>query len=109
MEDRAKAVAKQEELKKRHQEEYHRFRTALQIISKDQNGIIVLRHIAKLAGFFKTSLVLKGGPGVMNGVDVEGTIANEGRRGLYLDIRRCMDDATRRTVESRGDDDEQTN
>ena len=99
-------IKKQEELKERNREEYKKFRIALEAVAKDVNGIMVLRHIAKLSGFFKSSVVLKGGQGVMNGVDVEGTLVNEGRRGLYLDIRRPMTDEVRRLIESRGDTDE---
>jgi hypothetical protein len=90
-----------DELKKRNQEEYRKFRAAINNIAKLPDGEIVLRHIAKLSGFFKSSIVLKGGMGTMNGVDTEGTIANEGRRGLYLDIRRPMSEETRRLIESK--------
>lgn len=92
---------KMDELKERNREEYKKFRIALQAVAHDPNGIMVLRHIAKLSGFFKSSVVLKGGGGIMNGVDVEGTLVNEGRRGLYLDIRRPMSDDVRRLIESK--------
>lgn len=96
---------KQEDLKKKHLEDYRKFRTALEQVAKDANGIIVLRHIAKISGFFQTSVVTKGGNGIMNGVDVEGTLVNEGRRAVYLDIRRPMTDQTRRLIESKENED----
>jgi hypothetical protein len=99
-------LKKQEELKEKNREEYKKFRVALQAVANEPNGIMVLRHIAKLSGFFKTSVVIKGGNGIMNGVDVEGTLVNEGRRGLYLDIRRPMTDDVRRLIESKGEENE---
>lgn len=92
---------KMDELKEKNREEYKKFRLALQAVANDANGILVLRHICKISGFFKTSVVIKGGNGVMNGVDVESTLVNEGRRGLYLDIRRPMSDDVRRLIESK--------
>lgn len=99
-------LKKQEEIKERNREEYKKFRLALQAVANDPNGIMVLRHICKISGFFKSSVVLKGGGGIMNGVDVDGTLVNEGRRGLYLDIRRPMSDAVRRLIESKDEGEE---
>lgn len=104
--DRVEAEQKKrkEELKQRNIDEYRRFRIALDNVSKTADGEIVLRHIAKISGFFQSSVVLKGGQGIMNGVDVEGMLINEGRRGLYLDIRRPMSDAARRQIEAKGEE-----
>lgn len=100
----AEQAKRKEEIKQRNLEEYRRFRIALDNVSKTEDGRIILRHIAKISGFFQSSVVQKGGQGIMNGVDVEGTLINEGRRGLYLDIRRPMTDDARRQIESKGDD-----
>lgn len=100
----AEQAKRKEEIKKRNLEEYRRFRIALDNISKTADGEIVLRHIAKISGFFQSSVVEKGGQGIKNGVDVEGTLVNEGRRGLYLDIRRPLTDEARRQIESKGEE-----
>lgn len=106
IEDRLKDEKAKEERRKKHQEEYRAFRQALSNLAKTPDGELVLRHICKLSGFFKTSVVIKGGNGIMNGVDVEGTLVNEGRRALYLDIRRPMSEETRRLIESKPDQQE---
>ncbi len=92
---------KQDELKKKNQEEYRKFRTALQAVCKDTNGQIVLRHLAKICGFWQSSVVRKGDGVSMLGVDLQGTLVNEGRRSVYLDLRRPMTDEGRRLIESR--------
>lgn len=96
---------KQEELKKKNQEEYRKFRTALQAVCKDANGQIVLRHLAKICGFWQSSVVKKGDGISMLGVDLNGTLVNEGRRSVYLDLRRPMTDEGRRLIESKGEED----
>jgi cobalamin biosynthesis protein CbiD len=106
MDEKTKQLLKQEELKQKHLDDYRKFRIAINAIAKDPNGEIVLRHIAKISGFFKSSIVLKGGGGVMNGVDTEGMLVNEGRRALYLDLRRPMSDEVRRLIEGKGQGEE---
>lgn len=92
---------KKEELKQKNLEEYRKFRTALQMMCKDANGQIVLRHICKISGFWQSTIVKKGDGVSMMGVDVNGMLINEGRRSLYLDIRRPMSDEGRRLIESK--------
>jgi hypothetical protein len=98
---------KRDEIKQKNLEEYRKFRTALQAMCRDANGQIVLRHICKISGFWQTTIVKKGDGVSMMGVDVNGMLINEGRRSLYLDIRRPMSDEGRRLIESKnneGDD-----
>lgn len=99
----AEQNAKMEALKQKHKDEYHKFRTALEQVAKDANGIIVLRHLAKICGFFQSSIVIKGGSGSMDGVDLNSVLVNEGRRAVYLDIRRPMTEEARRLIESKGE------
>jgi hypothetical protein len=99
--DKLKHDQKMAELKQRNQEEYRRVRAALQILCADTNAQIVLRHIAKLAGWFKSSVVLSP---TTNDVAVNSTIYNEGRRSLYLDLRRMLTDDARRLIESKGEE-----
>lgn len=107
IEDRQKEEKLREDRKKRHQEEYKAFRQAVNNIAKTPDGEIVLRHIAKLSGFFQTLTVIKGGNGIMNGIDTEGMLVNSGRRDLWLDIRRPMSEQTRRLIESKPDQQEE--
>lgn len=107
VEDRLRDEKAKEERRKKHQEEYRNFRQALNNIAKTKDGEIVLRHIAKLSGFFQSLTVLKGGSGVMNGIDTDGMLVNSGRRDLYLDIRRPMNEDTRRLIESKPIEEEQ--
>jgi hypothetical protein len=100
-EDKVKQILKQDALKEKHKEEYRKFRVALEQVANDPNGLLVLRHICKISGYFKDPTVIKGGMGSMNGVDIEGTMINIGRRALYLDIRRPMSDAARRQIETK--------
>jgi hypothetical protein len=93
-------IVKSEALKQKHIDDYKKFRVALQAMAQDPNGVIVLRHLAKICGFFKSSVVIKGSAGTMGGVDIEGTLVNEGRRGVYLDLRRPMSNEARRQIES---------
>lgn len=101
VEDRLKAEKAAEDRKKKHREEYQAFRQAINNIAKTKDGELVLRHIAKLSGFFQTLTVVKGGQGVMNGIDKDGMLVNSGRRDLYLDVRRPMTEETRRLIESK--------
>lgn len=96
---------KKEELKQRNLEEYRKFRLALSTVCKDPNGQIVLRHICKISGFWQTTIVKKGDGVSMMGVDVNGMLINEGRRSLYLDIRRPMSDEGRRLIEAKTEGD----
>ena len=93
--DKLKNDLKIAELKKKNQEEYRRVRAALQLACTDPNVQIVLRHIAKLSGFFKSSVVINV---TTNDVALGSTTYNEGRRSLYLDLRRMMDDNARRQI-----------
>jgi len=101
LEDKLKQDQKILELKKKNQEEYRKVRAALQLACTDPNVQIVLRHIAKLSGFFKSSVVINV---TTNDVALGSTTYNEGRRSLYLDLRRMMTDDARRLVESKGDE-----
>lgn len=100
-EDRLRDEKAKEDRRKKHQEEYRAFRQAINNIAKTKDGEIVLRHIAKLSGQFQSLTVVKGGQGVMNGIDKDGMLINSGRRDLYLDIRRPMSEETRRLIESK--------
>ena len=99
--DKLKHDQKMEELRRRNHEEYKKVRTALQRASTDANTQIVLRHIAKLSGFFKSSVVISA---ATNDVALGSTAYNEGRRSLYLDLRRMLTDDARRLIESKGED-----
>jgi Fe-S oxidoreductase len=99
--EKLKRDQKLEELKKKNQEEYRKVRAALQLVCVDVNAQIVLRHIAKLSGFFKSSVVVNLATGE---VSLGSTTYNEGRRSLYLDLRRMMTDEARRLIESKGEE-----
>jgi len=101
VEDKLKHDQKMEELKKKNQEEYRKVRSALQLACTDTNVQVVLRHIAKLSGFFKSSVVINL---ATSEVALGSTTYNEGRRSLYLDLRRMMNDETRRLIESKGEE-----
>ena len=101
VDDKLKKDQKLEELKRKNQEEYRKVRAALQLACNDPNVQIVLRHIAKLSGFFKSSVVINI---TTNDVALGSTTYNEGRRSLYLDLRRMMDDNARRLIESKGEE-----
>ena len=94
-------LKKADELKQKHLEEYKRTRDALRIAANDPNVQILLRHMAKICGFFQSSLVVDP---VSREVSTQSVIYNEGRRAVYLDLRRMMTDETRRIIESKGDD-----
>lgn len=98
---RQQQTLKAEQLKQKHLEEYRKVRTAFQTLSKDQNFILVIRHLAKICGFWKTSVVLNE---TTREVATHSTLINEGRRAVYLDIRRMMTDEIRRQTESRGEE-----
>lgn len=100
---RQKAKEKEEYLKKKHQEEYRKVRTAVQALAGDKNFQIALRHLAKICGFWKSSIVVDRETGR---VFLESTSVNEGRRSVYLDFRRLFTDEMRRDIESRGDEHE---
>lgn len=91
---------KAEALRQKHKEEYQRTRTALRAVASDPNFQIVMRHMAKICGFFQSSVVLDPN----HHVCTESTIFNEGRRAVYLDFRRMMTDDVRRLIESKGEE-----
>lgn len=99
LDEKIKQDQKIAELKKKNQEEYRRVRAALQLACADPNVQIVLRHVAKLAGWYKSSVVINP---ATNDVATGSTIFNEGRRSLYLDLRRMLSDDARRIIESKG-------
>lgn len=102
VEEKLEYDRKKEELRKRNKEEYQRVRAALQILCKDPNAQIVLRHIAtKLSGFFKSSIVLNP---QTNEISMNSMAYNEGRRSVYLDLRRMLTDDARRIIESKGEE-----
>jgi len=101
LDEKIKLDQKLAELKKKNQEEYRKVRAALQLACTDPNVQIVLRHVAKLSGFFKSSVVINV---TTNDVALGSTTYNEGRRSLYLDLRRMMTDEARRLVESKGEE-----
>ena len=101
--EKLKQDAKLAELKKRNQDEYNKVKGALQIICGDPNVQIVFRHLAvKLCGFFKSSVVVNP---TTNDIALNSTAYNEGRRSVYLDLRRMMNDVARRVIESKGEED----
>jgi hypothetical protein len=91
---------KAEELRKKHQEEYKKAREALNEALKDRNAQIIVRHLAKICGFFQSSVVVD--PSTRE-VNLNSVVYNEGRRSVYLDLRRMMSDDLRRAVESKGE------
>jgi uncharacterized protein YjgD (DUF1641 family) len=97
---------KMEELKRKHQEEYQKTRQALRLVSSDVNFQIVMRHLAKICGFFQSTIALNA---TTNEINSSSTIFNEGRRTVYLDMRRMMTDEVRRIIESKNEEDKQTN
>lgn len=106
IEEKQKEEKARLERKQKHQLEYRNFRQALNNLAKTKDGEIVLRHIAKISGFFQSLTVVKGGNGIMNGIDPEGMLVNSGRRDLYLDIRKPMSEETRRLIESKPTEEE---
>jgi hypothetical protein len=106
MNETAKEVAERDARRKKHREEYHAFRHALNNIAKTKDGEVVLRHMAKLSGFFVTLTVKKGGVGIFNGIDCESMLVHSGRRDLYIDFRRAMTEETRRLIEARPTEEE---
>jgi hypothetical protein len=91
---------KLDDVRKRNQEEYQKAREAMQVASKDPNVQVLLRHIAKISGFFKVDVVVN--PATFE-INPMASLYNSGRRSLYIDLRRMMDEETKRTVESKED------
>lgn len=102
LEEKIAQEKKLEELRRRNREEYQKVRTAFQAISADGNFQIVLRHLAKISGFFKSDIVINP---TTNEINPLSTLHNQSRRTVYLDLRRMMTDETRRLIESKGEDD----
>ena len=98
---RKRAADKEDTLKKKHQEEYKKVRTAVQAIASDPNAVIMLRHMAKICDFFKSSLVLNP---TTKEVNQTATLWNEARRSVYLDFRRMMSEETKRQIEAKETD-----
>jgi len=80
--------------------EYEKAKKAIRLACKDPNGQIIIRHLAKICGFFKPNRVMNLQTGDIN---PWASIHNEGRREVYVDIRRMMTDEDRRQIESRGE------
>ena len=95
---------KMEELRRKHQEEYKRTRQALRLVSDDPNFQIVMRHLAKISGFFQSTIAINSST---NEINTYSSIYNEGRRTVYLDMRRMMTDDVRRVIESKDEEDKQ--
>ena len=87
-----------DERKRKHQEEYKKAKAAVQLAAKDPNVRIILRHLAKITGFFKSNIVVNTNTSEINPLS---TLHNESRRTVYLDIRRMMDEDIRRQVEAK--------
>ena len=75
-------------------------KTALEAAVSDPNVAIVLRHIARISGFFQNARVINPQTGDVN---ANGTIYNVGRESVYLDLRRMMTDEVRTIVERKGE------
>lgn len=88
---------KADRLKQKHRDEYKRTRDAVQLLANDANMQIVLRHLAKICGFYIPSRILS----PSNEINPYATIYNDGRRSVYLDIRRMLTDEQRRLTESK--------
>lgn len=69
--------------------------SAYRAVAATQAGQEVFRHILEQAGFHVSSFVLQGST-----IDTGATLANEGRRGLYLDIRKHIPPAYLRNIEN---------
>lgn len=91
---------KMDEVRKRNQEDYQRAREAMRVASKDANVQILLRHVAKISGFFKVDVVVN--PATFE-INPHASLYNSGRRSLYIDLRRMMDEETKRLIESKED------
>jgi hypothetical protein len=100
--DKAKRLKeKQDQIearKKKHREEYEKAKKAVQLAAKDPNVQVILRHIAKITGFFKSNIVVNTNTSEINPLS---TLHNESRRTVYLDLRRMMTDDIRRQIESK--------
>lgn len=91
---------KADERKAKNKAEYETAKKAVRIACKDANGQVIIRHLAKICGFFKPNRVMNLQTGDIN---PWASMHNEARREVYLDIRRMMTDEDRRQIESRGD------
>ena len=89
-----------EELRKKNKAEYEKVKNAVRLACKDQNVRVILRHIAKITGFFKTNIVVNTNTSEINPLS---TLHNESRRTVYLDLRRMFSDEDRRIIESKGE------
>lgn len=91
---------KQAEHRRKQKEEKDKVRKAIEIAGKDPNVQILLRYMAKISGQFQSLVVMK----TDGDVATNAMLVNSGRRSLYLDIRRLMNDETRKMVEGKGED-----
>jgi len=89
-----------EELRKKNKAEYEKVKNAVRLACKDQNVRVILRHMAKICGFFTSNIVVNPNTSEINALS---TLHNESRRTVYLDLRRMMSDADRKAVESKDD------
>ena len=95
---REKAKAKEAMLREKHKAEYVKTRTAVAVLENDVNFQIFLRHLCKITGFWKSSVVLNQ---TTNEVNAQSTLVNEGRRSVYLDLRKMLSDEARRQTETK--------
>lgn len=68
--------------------------SAMNAMAKTHEGVVVFRHLCKWLDFKGSSITL--GP---NGVDINGTIYNEARRKVWIDLRELLDVDHRNNIE----------
>lgn len=90
------------EIKKRNAEERAQVRAAVRTARTDRNVEIILRHMAKICGQFKSGIVVNTTTGE---VITSSTLYNETRRTVYLDFRKLMSEEDKRLIESKGEED----
>lgn len=88
---------KQADHRRKQKEEKDKVRKAIEIAGKDPNVQILLRYMAKISGQFQSLVVMK----TDGDVATNAMLVNSGRRSLYLDIRRLMNDDTRKMIEGK--------
>lgn len=83
LESKNRRLAEQKEAQERQKMYYNELRVAVQAMAENPSGVKVLKHLARAQS--GTSLAFTN-----TGVSAEGTVGNEYRRLVYLELRALM-------------------
>lgn len=76
--------------------ELEKLREAFNTVAAIPEGTILFRYLLSECGFFRPSVLVD--PKTMN-INIDGTVYNEARRNLYLDVRKYLTIKNLRKIE----------